>query len=88
MKEAITVRTAERLETGNCHDCLDTISIGRRSHRMGVVVHMREIRENLKYYGVINASLGVVRFNINNDSPEKAADRIIREFSLEKRQTT
>ncbi len=40
MKEAITVRTAERLETGNCHDCLDTISIGRRSHRMGVVVHL------------------------------------------------
>jgi len=27
------------LETGNCHDCLDTISIGRHSHRMGVEVH-------------------------------------------------
>ncbi len=47
MKEAITVRTAERLETGNCHDCLDTISIGRRSHRMGVVVHAKPLNPNL-----------------------------------------
>ncbi len=50
--------------------------------------YMREIGEDLKYYGAINASLGAVRFNINIDSPEKAAERIIEEFSLKAGQTT
>ncbi len=50
--------------------------------------YMREIREDLKYYGAINASLGAVRFNINNDSPERSAERIIKEFSLKSGETT
>ena len=45
--------------------------------------YMREIREDLDYYGKIYSSLGAVRFNINNDSPEKVVERIITGYSIQ-----
>ena len=44
--------------------------------------YMKEIQEDLKYYGKVYASLGADRFNINNDSPEKVVERIIEKYGL------
>ena len=44
--------------------------------------YLREISEDLKYYGRIYSLLGTRRFNINNDSPERSVQRLIEEFEL------
>lgn len=74
----------QRLVFSDENDNIYTDDKYKNAHRTH---YMRVIGEDLKYYGAINASLGAVRFNINNDSPEKAAERIIEEFSF-KGQTT
>lgn len=45
--------------------------------------YMKEIQKDLKYYGTIYQDLGASRFDINNDSPEKVAQRIVEEYHLE-----
>ncbi len=45
--------------------------------------YIKEIQKDLKYYGTIYQNLGASRFDINNDSPEKVAQRIVEEYHLE-----
>lgn len=42
--------------------------------------YIREIGEDLRHYGAVNASPGTIRINVDNDSPERIRDRIITEY--------
>lgn len=45
--------------------------------------YIREIKADLDWYGMINAEIGIRnRLFVNNDPPEKVADRIITEYGL------
>ncbi len=44
--------------------------------------YMKEIQENLNYYGKIYQTLNVDRLNVNNDLPDKVVERIIEEYHL------
>lgn len=47
--------------------------------------YLKDIRADLDWYGKIYAAIGIRnRVFVNNDSPEKAADRIISEYGLQK----
>ncbi|MBQ7265236.1 MAG: hypothetical protein IJS61_03970 [Firmicutes bacterium] len=47
--------------------------------------YLKEIQEDLNWYGSIYATLGITnRIFINNATPEKLIDRIISEYNLEK----
>ena len=46
---------------------------------------MKEIQEDLDWYGMVNAKIGIHnRVFVNNNSPEEVVDRIIMEYNLEK----
>ena len=46
--------------------------------------YMKEIQEDLDWYGMVNAKIGIHnRVFVNNKSPEEVVDRIIMEYSLE-----
>ena len=47
--------------------------------------YLKDIRADLDWYGKIYAAIGIRNcVFVNNDSPEKAADRIISEYGLHK----
>lgn len=46
--------------------------------------YMKEIQEDLDWYGMVNAKIGIHnRVFVNNKSPEEVVDRIIMEYNLE-----
>lgn len=46
--------------------------------------YMKEIQEDLDWYGMVNAKIGIHnRVFVNNNSPEEIVDRIIMEYNLE-----
>ena len=45
--------------------------------------YMKEIQEDLDWYGMVNAKIGIHnRVFVNNNSPEEVVDRIIKEYNL------
>lgn len=46
--------------------------------------YMKEIQEDLDWYGMVNSKIGIHnRVFVNNKSPEEVVDRIIMEYNLE-----
>ena len=64
-------------------DINDNIFIDEAYKNMNKAYYLKDIQEDLDWYGKVNADVGVKnRVFVNNNPPEKVVDRIISEYNL------